>query len=71
MRLPRDLKEFIELLNSEKVEYVVAGAWAFGYYARPRYTQDLDIFVRPTVQRRANYGRLRALRISVSRTVDG
>jgi hypothetical protein len=56
MRLPRDLKEFIELLNSEKVEYVVAGAWAFGYYARPRYTQDLDIFVRPTVQRRANYG---------------
>ena len=50
MRLPRDLKEFIELLNSEEVEYVIAGGWAFGFHARPRYTQDLDILVRATAE---------------------
>jgi hypothetical protein len=48
MRLQPDLREFIELLNSEKVEYVIAGGWAFGFYAHPRFTQDLDIVVRTT-----------------------
>lgn len=33
MRLQRDLREFIELLNSGSVEYAIVGAWAFGFYA--------------------------------------
>ena len=48
MRLQRDLREFIELLNSENVEYAIVGGWAFGFHARPRYTQDLDIVTRAT-----------------------
>ena len=48
MRLQRDLKEFIGLLNSGSVEYCVVGGWALGFYARPRYTQDIDILIRTT-----------------------
>jgi hypothetical protein len=48
MQLQRDLREFIELLNSESVEYAIVGGWAFGFHARPRYTQDIDILIRST-----------------------
>jgi hypothetical protein len=48
MRLQRDLREFIGLLNSGSVEYAIVGGWAFGFHARPRYTQDIDILVRAT-----------------------
>jgi hypothetical protein len=48
MRLQRDLREFIELLNSESVEYAIVGGWALGFHGRPRYTQDIDILIRST-----------------------
>lgn len=50
MRLEKDLREFIELLNSRKVEYVIVGAHALAYHGHPRYTGDVDILVRPTVE---------------------
>jgi predicted nucleotidyltransferase len=48
MNLSRDLREFIELLNSRGVDYVVVGAHSLAFHGRPRYTGDLDILVRPT-----------------------
>jgi hypothetical protein len=42
------LKEFIELLNSRGVEYVIVGAHSLAFHGRPRYTGDLDILVRPS-----------------------
>ncbi len=44
-RLSNDLREFIHLLNTESVKYVIVGAWALAFHSRPRYTGDLDIFV--------------------------
>ena len=52
-----DLKEFIALLNSHRVEYVIVGAHCVAFHGRPRYTGDLDIFVRPSAD---NAGRLLA-----------
>lgn len=46
MKLTRDLREFIELLNSRGVEYLLVGGWAFGFHATPRYTGDIDFFLR-------------------------
>ncbi len=43
--LSRDLREFIHLLNTKSVEYVIVGAWARAFHGRPRYTGDIDIFV--------------------------
>ena len=43
--LSSDLREFIHLLNTKSVKYVLVGAWALAFHGRPRYTGDLDIFV--------------------------
>jgi hypothetical protein len=46
MPLSKDLHEFLELLNSNGVEYLVVGAFAVSYHGFPRYTADIDLFVR-------------------------
>ena len=46
--LNKDFKEFIELLLSNKVDFLVVGAHALAMHGRPRYTGDLDIGVRPS-----------------------
>src|SRR5271166_5088327 len=48
MPLNKDLREFVELLNSNGVEYLVVGAFAVAFHGFPRYTADLDLLVRPT-----------------------
>jgi hypothetical protein len=48
MPLNKDLREFVELLNSNGVEYLVVGAFAVAFHGCPRYTADLDLLVRPT-----------------------
>ena len=48
MALSKDWREFLELLNSRSVDYVIVGAQSLAFHGRPRYTGDLDILVRPT-----------------------
>jgi hypothetical protein len=43
--LSADLKEFIALLNSHEVHYVVVGGYAVAYHGYPRTTGDIDFFV--------------------------
>ena len=43
MPLNKDLREFVELLNSNRVDYLVVGAFAVAWYGYPRFTADLDI----------------------------
>ncbi len=50
MALSKDWKEFLELLNSRGVDYVIVGAHSLALHGRPRYTGDLDILVRPTFE---------------------
>jgi len=45
MQLPEEFKEFIKLLNSNKVKYLLLGGWAVGYYSNPRATKDIDFIV--------------------------
>jgi len=44
MKLERDLREFIELLNDREVRYLVIGAYALAFHGRPRYTADIGFF---------------------------
>ena len=44
-QLPNDFKEFLQLLNSHKVEYLLIGGYAVGYYGYPRVTGDIDIWI--------------------------
>lgn len=48
MELAPDFSEFFALLTEHRVEFVVVGGYALALHGAPRYTGDLDIFVRPT-----------------------
>ena len=39
----QDYEEFIAALNAHGVRYLVVGAHAVAFHARPRATRDLDI----------------------------
>ncbi len=45
-KLTKDSKEFIESLSSNGVEYLIVGGHAVGFHGYPRFTGDLDIWVR-------------------------
>jgi len=45
----QDYEEFIAALNAHGVRYLVVGAHAVAFHARPRATKDLDILIEPTV----------------------
>ena len=45
MRIEKDFSEFIALLNTHKVRYLLVGGFAFSFYAEPRYTRDIDFLV--------------------------
>ena len=50
MPLQKDLREFIELLNSRRVEYLIVGAFALAFHGVPRFTGDIDILVRTSTE---------------------
>ena len=43
--LPADFKEFLRSLNEKKVEYLLIGGYAVGYYGYVRATADMDVWV--------------------------
>jgi hypothetical protein len=53
MQLAPDFDEFIECLTAHGVEFVVVGAYALAFHGAPRFTGDLDILVRPSLDNAA------------------
>ena len=45
LKLPEDFKEFLRLLNSHHVEYLLIGGFAVGYYGHLRATNDMHVWV--------------------------
>lgn len=45
VRVEKDYEELLELFNKHKVKYCIIGSYALAFYARPRYTKDLDLLV--------------------------
>ncbi len=48
MEIRQDFKELLEFFNAHNVEYLVVGGYALAFHGAPRYTGDIDLFVRPT-----------------------
>jgi len=44
----RDYEEFVESLNASGARYLIIGAHAVAFHARPRATKDFDIFIEST-----------------------
>jgi hypothetical protein len=45
-----DFRDLFALLNEHKVEYLIVGGYALAFHGAPRYTGDIDIFVRPHLE---------------------
>ena len=45
IQLPRDFREFLKLLTSSEVQYLVIGGYAVNYHGFTRATGDLDIWI--------------------------
>lgn len=48
MKIHPDFADFIAALNRNRVEYVIVGAYALAFLGAPRYTGDVDVWIRPT-----------------------
>ena len=60
IQIPTDFKEFLQLLNSNEVEYLLVGGYAVSAHGYPRPTGDMDIWV---ARNSVNAGRIaKALR---------
>ncbi len=55
--LSDDLKELFGLFRSHGVEFLVVGAHALAHYSRPRFTEDLDLFLRRSKENAENLRR--------------
>lgn len=45
MKVEKDYEEILKLFNSHRIKYCIIGAFAVAFYARPRYTKDIDILI--------------------------
>ena len=45
MKLQKDIREFVELLLSQKVEFLLVGGYALAFHGAPRFTEDIDFLV--------------------------
>jgi len=50
MELAQDFDEFFGSLIGHGVEFLVVGAYALAFHGAPRYTGDIDIFLKPTLE---------------------
>ena len=53
MDISYDYKDLFKTLNRRRVKYLVVGAYAVIFYSEPRFTKDLDIWVKPDVKNAA------------------
>ncbi len=60
MQLPEDFKEFIELMISARVRFVMIGGYAYNLYRNPRATGDIDFLVAGDIE---NESRIRLVLI--------
>jgi len=50
MDVQKDFKELLELFNEHRVEYMIVGGYALAFHGAPRYTGDMDIYVKPDIE---------------------
>jgi hypothetical protein len=47
MEIQQDFKELLELFNENRVECIIVGGYALAFHGAPRYTGDMDIYIKP------------------------
>ena len=47
MEVQPDFRDLLELFNAHNVSYMIVGGYALAFHGAPRFTGDIDIFVKP------------------------
>ena len=47
MEVQKDFREFLALLIEHEVRFMIVGGYALAYHGAPRFTGDIDVFVKP------------------------
>ncbi len=47
MEVQKDFREFLALLNEHEVDFMIVGGYALAFHGAPRYTGDIDVFIKP------------------------
>jgi len=47
MEVQPDFRDLLALFNAHKVNYMIVGGYALAFHGVPRYTGDIDIFIKP------------------------
>ena len=45
-----DFKDLLRIFGEEEVEFLVVGAYAVIHHTQPRYTKDLDVWIKPSAE---------------------
>ena len=47
MEIQKDFRDLLVLLNKNDVAFMIVGGYALAFHGAPRFTGDIDIYVRP------------------------
>jgi len=47
MEVQPDFRDLLKLFNDHKVKYLIVGGYALAYHGAPRYTGDIDLYIKP------------------------
>ncbi len=50
MEVQPDFRELLALFNDHHVSYMIVGGYALAFHGAPRFTGDLDIFIKPDLE---------------------
>ncbi|EDM24711.1 hypothetical protein LNTAR_12962 [Lentisphaera araneosa HTCC2155] len=46
MEIHPDFNDLLNLFNEQKVKYIIVGGYALAYHGAPRYTGDIDLWIK-------------------------
>jgi hypothetical protein len=47
MEVQKDFRDLLALFNAHDVEYLIVGGYALAFHGVPRFTGDIDLYVKP------------------------
>ena len=50
VKLPPDFKEFLSLLHTHRVKYLLVGGYAVAAHGYPRFTGDMDVWIQTNTE---------------------
>ena len=62
MEIQPSFRDLLELFNAHNVDYMIVGGYALAFHGAPRYTGDMDLFVKPDEKNAAKI--IEALRVN-------